>query len=66
MKKTKDKAERQVTITPEERDIAEIIHVLKVNINTDFAFSWTPDACLTKGQMAFLVEILEHHQRTMQ
>jgi hypothetical protein len=49
-----------ITITPEERDIPDLIRVFKGNINSPRG-EWprNPSAFLTKGQMGFLVEILE-------
>lgn len=63
MKRQTKQKSAPVQSTPEERDLAEIIHVLKVNIDAPQVLL-NPDTCFTKGQLAFLVEILEQHQKT--
>ena len=63
MKRTKHATEAPIAITPEERDLSEIIKVLKANISAPRGtWPWAPDVCLTKGQMTFLVEVLEQHR----
>ncbi len=50
--------EETAQIQPEERNLPGIIEVLKANIAAP-TYSVHPGTCFTKGQMAFLVEILE-------
>lgn len=48
---------------PDERDLNEIITVLKANIDAPNAM-FSPRTSFTKGQLAYIVEILEQYQRT--
>jgi hypothetical protein len=58
----KAKMKTKITIKPtaEERNLAELIEVLKANIDSPRG-QWPrdPDVFLTKGNMAYIVEILE-------
>ena len=59
MSKKKPLAVEEIAqIKPEERDLPGIIEVLKANIGAPRGGPFQPDTCLTKGEMAFLVEIL--------
>jgi hypothetical protein len=51
-------------IKPEEKDIPEIIKALKANIR-DGIHLLNPDACFTKGQMRYLIEVLEKEQKNI-
>ncbi len=53
--KEKVKAE----IKPEERNLPEIIEVFKANIKWYDHWPLAPKLCLTKGNMAYVIEILE-------
>jgi len=50
--------ERKVEIKPDERDPSEIIKALKANVKHGIHML-NPDACFTKGQMMYLIEVLE-------
>lgn len=50
------------TPKPEERNLPEIVKVFKANINSPRG-QWpaNPDFFLTKGEMTYVVEVLEQH-----
>lgn len=67
MKKKTTKINPEIKIKPEERDLDEIIQVLIANINSPRGSSTlNPDFCFTKGQLAYIVSILEQHQKAEQ
>lgn len=59
-----DMEDNEPEIKPEEKDIPEIIKALKANIRHGI-HRLNPDACFTKGQMRYLIEVLEKEQKNI-